>query len=80
MGLGPLGTLSGALQPLGGANGSQTASNPSPSSTASGPSWLQTETATIVTILLGLILIVAGLFQFKGVQTATGYAAKAAAA
>jgi hypothetical protein len=38
------------------------------------------ELAQIVTILLGLVLIVAGLFSFEKVQAVTGAAAKAAVA
>jgi hypothetical protein len=33
-----------------------------------GPAWLSTELAKVVVILLGLILIVAGLFSFQKVH------------
>jgi type II secretory pathway component GspD/PulD (secretin) len=76
--LGTLGSLAGSLGTLESSLGSSANSGTPKTSDSSGPSWLQTETATIVTILLGMILIIAGLFQFKTVQTVTGYAGKAA--
>ena len=48
--------------------------------TASGPDWSSGELAKIVTILLGLILIVAGLFSFKQVRETAASAVKVAAA
>lgn len=60
-----------ALAPLPGLAYSAASAATAPSAappTADGPSWLQTETATIVTILLGVILIIAGLFQFRQVR------------
>jgi len=52
---------------------------PTQDSTGAGPSWLQGKLPQYVTIGLGLVLIVAGLFQFKQVQQVTGAAAKGAA-
>lgn len=41
-------------------------------------SWLSSGKG--IAVILGIILIIAGLFQFKSVQTVTGYAAKGALA
>jgi hypothetical protein len=58
--------------------------NPAPTDTTTGadngPGWLTGTLAQYVTIGLGLILIIAGLFQFKSVAEGTGFAAKAAIA
>ena len=69
-----------SLPSLGGGSSSDTSGGQSAAPATSGPSWLTGTLAQYVTIGLGLILIIAGLFQFKGVQSATGYAAKAGAA
>jgi hypothetical protein len=68
------------LPSLSGGGSSDSSGGQSAAPAASGPSWLTGDLAQYVTIGLGLILIIAGLFQFKTVQTATGYAAKAGAA
>lgn len=75
---------SGILPELPSLGGGSTA-NPAQSGTPSGantngPAWLTGTLAQYVTIGLGLILIIAGLFQFKSVQEGTGFAAKAAIA
>jgi hypothetical protein len=69
--LGPLDTLNSIT----GGPQDQTAS-PSPAATTAGPSWLTGKLAQIVVILIGVVLIGAGLFQFKPVQQITGAAAK----
>lgn len=60
-----------ALSPLTNLSGATDNASPQPSAPApdvTGPAWLDTATAKIVTILLGLILIVAGLFSFERVR------------
>lgn len=77
-GLSSLGSLS-SLNPLG---GSQQQTAPATAPTNTGPAWLTGEMAQIVTILLGLILIGAGLFSFKSSQKVlqvVGHTAAAAA-
>lgn len=67
----------GSLPDLGGG----TSATPASADTGTqGPDWLTGKLAQYVTIIIGLILIVVGLFSFKEVRTATGYAAKAGAA
>lgn len=78
-GLSSLGSIAGALPNLGGSSTTQKSGTGS-APASSGPSWLTGELAQIVTILLGLVLIVAGLFSFEKVQAVTGAAAKAAVA
>lgn len=67
-----------AVPSIGGAQSTTTAQG-SPASVSPGPSFLTGTLAKYVTIGLGLILIIVGLFQFKTVQTVTGAVGKAAA-
>lgn len=69
-----------ALPAVGAGDGSsQPSGNPS-TAPAPGPDWLTGTVAKYTTILLGLILIAAGIFSFKSVQQVTGAAVKVAAA
>lgn len=74
--LNPLSSL-GALPDL---SGGQSAPAASTGTGTQGPDWLTGKLAQYVTIVLGLILIIVGLFQFRTVQTVTGAAAKGAIA
>jgi hypothetical protein len=76
----PLSDLLQGLNPLPSLSGGATAPAKATPDTATGPGWLTSTLAQYVTIGLGLILIIAGLFQFKAVQQGTGFAAKAAVA
>lgn len=77
MSLGSLPDL--AALPLLGAGSAAPASGTGAAASNSGPSWLTGKLAQYVTIGLGLILIIAGLFQFKTVEAVTTTAVKAAA-
>lgn len=72
--LSPLTSL-GALPSLTGGNSAPATST---GTGTQGPDWLTGKLAQYVTIILGLILIIVGLFQFKTVATVTGAAATAA--
>ena len=81
----PLTTLNPLTPLAGGTNNSSTpAAQPTTaiasSTAANGPSWLTGTLAQYVTIGIGAILIIAGLFQFKSVREVSGYAAKTGAA
>ena len=62
-----------------GASGATAGTPAATASAPSGPEWLTGELAQIVTILLGLILIVAGLFSFHTVREVTVRGAELAA-
>jgi hypothetical protein len=72
--LNPLSVL-GALPSL---TGGQSAPASTADTSTQGPSWLTGKLSQYVTIILGLILIIIGLTQFKGVQTVTKAAAAVA--
>jgi hypothetical protein len=78
----PIDTLS-ALPDLGASPSSSTSGAPAASTSPAGsigPTWLTGTIAQITVILLGVVLIIAGLFQFRPVQEATGAVAKGAIA
>lgn len=82
MPLSPLTSLAGGLKSLtnlGAAGGSSQPSGSTSTAAAPGPSSLSGELAQIVTIVLGLILIIAGLFSFKSVRETGATIVKAAA-
>lgn len=71
----------GAAAPLGGSTAASPAQNSATSaSAATGPSWLNGTVAQISVILLGLLLIGAGIFSFDKTRTIVIGAAKAGAA
>lgn len=78
MGLSGLTSL-GSLASLPSLGGSQAAPAATTDTTSTGPSWLTGEMAQIVTVLLGLILIGAGLFSFQSSQKVLKVVGKTAA-